>query len=56
METNYSIHQLKELKVAADKIVYPEDLLHLEEWKKIIPQLYLDRKDAPLKRQKQIPD
>ena len=56
METNYSIHQLKELKVAADKIVYLEELLHLEEWKKIIPQLYLDRKDAPLKRPNQIPD
>ncbi|MBO4582924.1 MAG: tyrosine-type recombinase/integrase [Alphaproteobacteria bacterium] len=56
MEINYSIHQLKELKNAVDKIEYPEDLLHLEEWKKIIPQLYLDRKDAPLKRPKQIQD
>ncbi len=55
MEKNYSIHQLKELKTCTDKIEYPEDILHLEYWKTVIPKLYLDRKDAPLCPEKRRP-
>jgi integrase len=54
--THYTKRDCIEWKKEIDKLVYPEELLHLEEWKKIIPQLYLDRKDAPLKRPNQIPD
>ena len=50
--TNYSKRDYQEQKVAIDKLVYPEDLLHLEYWKTVIPELYLARKDAPLHPQK----
>ena len=55
MEQDYSIHYLEELKPNVDKIKYPEKILHLKEWKKIIPDLYINpekiiRKRKPYKK------
>lgn len=48
--TNYSKRTIQEQKAAIDKLVYPEDVLHLEEWKKIIPDLYINQPDKNKKR------
>lgn len=51
--SHYMKYDCQEWKNEIDKLVYPEEMLHLEEWKKIIPKLYIDRKDAPLVEKKQ---
>lgn len=40
--THYTKRDCQEQQAAIDKLVYPEDILHLEEWKKIIPDLYIN--------------
>lgn len=50
MEQDYSIHYLEELKPEVDKIKYPEEILHLEVWKKVIPDLYINPEKITKKR------
>ena len=50
MEQDYSTHYLEELKPEVDKIKYPEKILHLNEWKKIIPDLYINPEKIVKKR------
>ena len=54
-QKNYLKYTTEELKEAVDKIVYPEDILHLEEWKKIIPDLYINPEHINNKRGKYKP-
>ena len=41
---------MEELKPEVDKIEYPEKILHLNEWKKIIPDLYINPEKIVKKR------
>ena len=46
--THYTKRDQNEWKAAIDKLEYPEEVLHLNMWKEIIPELYLARKDAQI--------
>ena len=48
--SNYMKRDCQEWKTEIDKLVYPEDVLHLEEWKRIIPDLYISPKKINHKR------
>ena len=54
-QKSYLKHQIDEIKTEADKIEYPEEILHLEEWKKIIPDLYINPEHISHKRGKYKP-
>ena len=47
---HYLKYTTAEIKAEVDKIVYPEEILHLEEWKKIIPDLYINPEHISKKR------
>lgn len=47
---HYMKYTTAAIKAEVDKIVYPEEILHLEEWKKIIPDLYLNPEHISNKR------
>lgn len=52
---HYLKYTTAEIKAEVDKIVYPEEILHLEEWKKIIPDLYINPEHITNKRGKYKP-
>jgi hypothetical protein len=52
---HYLEYTTQEIKDAADLITYPEDILHLEKWKKIIPNLYINPEKINHKRGKYKP-
>jgi hypothetical protein len=54
-QKNYLKYSTEEIKEAVDKIEYSEEILHLEEWKKIIPDLYINPEHISNKRGKYKP-
>ena len=52
---HYLKYKTEEIKEAVDRIEYPEEILHLEYWKKIIPDLYINPEKINRKRGKYKP-
>lgn len=54
-QKNYLKYSTEEIKEAVDRIEYPEEILHLDYWKKIIPDLYINPEKISTKRGKYKP-
>lgn len=53
--TNYMKRDYQEWKTEIDKLVYPEEILHLDYWKTVIPDLYINPEHINHKRGKYKP-
>ena len=53
--THYSKRDYQEQQAAIDKLVYAEEILHLNEWKNIIPNLYINPEKIDHRRGKYKP-
>lgn len=54
-DKHYLKYNTEEIKAQVDKIVYPEEILHLNYWKKVIPDLYINPEHIDNKRGKYKP-
>lgn len=54
-DSHYLKYKTEEIKAEVDKIVYPEEILHLNYWKTVIPDLYINPEKIDNKRGKYKP-
>lgn len=54
-DKHYLKYNTEEIKAQVDKIIYPEEILHLNYWKKVIPDLYINPEHISNKRGKYKP-